>query len=106
MQKPKTGKISIFSSLDVKLGFLAGRVGLIQFPVGSDRVGLKMWATRPNLGSGPKCQPETRPDDQSRNEHKYWWELKWNVRIIEELELHIRVMWYEKINLYHKLMNE
>ncbi len=30
------------------------------------RIGLKMWATRPDIGSGPKCQPETRPDGQSR----------------------------------------
>ncbi len=65
MQKPKTGKFSIFSSLGVKLGFLAGRVGLTQFPVGSGRVGLKMWATSPDLGSGPKCQPEIRLDGQS-----------------------------------------
>ncbi len=66
MQKPKTGKFSIFSPLSAKLGSLAGRVGLTQFPVGSGRVGLKMWATRPDLGLGPKCQPETRPDGQSR----------------------------------------
>jgi len=79
MQKPKTGKISIFSPLDAKLGSLAGRVGLTQFPVGSSRVesgrvenmsnptriGLKMWATRLRIGSNSKCQPETRFDDQS-----------------------------------------
>jgi len=57
MQKPKTGKISIFSPLDAKLESLAGRVELTQFPVGSSRVGLKIWATR--LGSGWKCgQPD------------------------------------------------
>ena len=57
MQKPKTGKISIFSPLDAKLESLAGRVELTQFPVGSSRVGLKIWATR--LESGWKCgQPD------------------------------------------------
>ena len=66
MQKSKTGKFSIFSPLGAKLGSLAGRVGLTQFPVESRRVGLKMWATRLDLGSGSKCQPETRPDGQSR----------------------------------------
>ncbi len=53
MQKQKTGKISIFSPLGAKLESLAGRVGLTQFPVGSSRVGLKIWATR--LESGWKC---------------------------------------------------
>ncbi len=53
MQKQKTGKISIFSPLDVKLESLAGRVGLIQFSVGSSRIELKIWATR--LESGWKC---------------------------------------------------
>jgi hypothetical protein len=54
MQKQKTGKISIFSSLNAKLEFLAGRVELTQFPVGSSRVELKIWATR--LESGWKCE--------------------------------------------------
>lgn len=31
--------VSILSPLGAKLGFLAGRVGLIQFSVGSGRVG-------------------------------------------------------------------
>jgi len=53
MQKSKTGKISIFSPLDAKLEFLASRVGLTQFPVGSSRVELKICATR--LESGWKC---------------------------------------------------
>ncbi len=58
MQKSKTGKFSIFSPLDAKLGSLTGRVGLTQFPVGSSRVELKIWATR--LGSGWKCeQPDS-----------------------------------------------
>ena len=38
MQKQKTGKISIFSFLDVKLKFLTSRVELIQFSVESSRV--------------------------------------------------------------------
>ena len=54
MQKPKTGKFSIFSPLGVKLGSLAGRVGLIQFPVGSDRVELKICSIR--LESSWKCE--------------------------------------------------
>ncbi len=54
MQKQKTGKISIFSSLDAKLEFLASRVELIQFSVGSSRVKLKIWATR--LESSWKCE--------------------------------------------------
>ncbi len=54
MQKSKTGKLSIFSSLDVKLESLAGRVELTQFLVGSGRVELKIWAIR--LGSGWKCE--------------------------------------------------
>ncbi len=54
MQKQKTGKISIFSPLDAKLKSLANRVELIQFPVGSGRIKLKIWATR--LESGWKCE--------------------------------------------------
>ncbi len=54
MQKQKTGKISIFSSLDAKLGSLASRVELTQFPVGSSRVKLKIWAIR--LESSWKCE--------------------------------------------------
>ncbi len=54
MQKSKTGKFSIFSPLDAKLESLTGRVGLTQFPVGSSRVELKIWATR--LESGWKCE--------------------------------------------------
>ncbi len=48
MQKDnaKVGKISIFSSLDVKLKFLMNRVELTQFPVGSSRVELKICVTR------------------------------------------------------------
>ena len=38
MQKQKTGKISIFSSLDVKLEFLTNRVGLTRFLVESSRI--------------------------------------------------------------------
>ncbi len=54
MQKSKTGKISIFSSLDVKLEFLANRIELTQFSVESSRVELKIWAIR--LESGWKCE--------------------------------------------------
>jgi len=48
MQKDnaKAGKFSIFSSLDVKLEFLTGRVELTQFSVGSSRVELKICVTR------------------------------------------------------------
>ena len=53
MQKSKTGKFSIFSPLDAKLGSLAGRVGLTQFPVGSSRVGLEICSIR--LESSWKC---------------------------------------------------
>ena len=65
MQKQKVGKISIFSSLDVKLEFLTSRVKLTQFSVESSRVKLKMWAIRLNLDSSSKSQLETRLDDQS-----------------------------------------
>ncbi len=54
MQKSKTGKFSIFSSLDVKLEFLASRVELIQFPVESSCVKLKIWAIQ--LESSWKCE--------------------------------------------------
>ncbi len=54
MQKQKTGKISIFSSLDAKLEFLTSRVELTQFPVESSRVELKIWAIR--LESSWKCE--------------------------------------------------
>ena len=65
MQKQKVGKISIFSSLDVKLEFLTSRVKLTQFSVESSRVKLKMWAIRLNLDSSSKSQLETRLDNQS-----------------------------------------
>ena len=42
MQKSKTGKISIFSSFDAKLEFLASQVELTQFSVESSRVKLKI----------------------------------------------------------------
>ncbi len=42
MQKQKTGKISIFSSFDVKLEFLTSRVKLTQFLVELSRVELKI----------------------------------------------------------------
>ncbi len=56
MQKDnaKAGKISIFSSLDVKLESLTGRVKLTQFSVGSSHVELKIWAIR--LESSWKCE--------------------------------------------------
>ena len=54
MQKQKTGKISIFSSLDVKLEFLMNRVELTQFSVELSRVKLKIWATRLELSW--KCE--------------------------------------------------
>ncbi len=54
MQKQKVEKISIFSSLDVKLEFLTSRVKLTQFSVESSRVKLKIWATR--LESSWKCE--------------------------------------------------
>ncbi len=60
MQKSKTGKFSIFSPLGAKLGFLAGRVGLTQFLVGSGRVGLEICSTQ--LKSGWKCE---QPDFES-----------------------------------------
>ncbi len=49
MQKQKTGKISIFSSLDIKLKFLTNQVELTQFSVESSRVELKIWATQLEL---------------------------------------------------------
>ncbi len=71
MQKSKTGKISIFSSLDIKLKFLTSRIELTQFSVESSRVKLKIWATRLRIESNSKCQFETRLDDQS-NDYKSW----------------------------------
>ncbi len=65
MQKSKTEKFSIFSSLDVKLEFLTSRVELIQFSVESSHVKLKMWATQLDLDLSSKCQLETRLNDQS-----------------------------------------
>ncbi len=65
MQKSKTGKFSIFSSLDVKLWFLMSWDELTQFSVESRRVKLKMWATRLNLDLSLKSQLETQLDDQS-----------------------------------------
>ncbi len=54
MQKSKIGKFSIFSSLDAKLEFLTGRVELIQFSVGSNRVKLKICSIQ--LESNWKCE--------------------------------------------------
>jgi len=56
MQKDnaKVGKISIFSSLDVKLEFLTSRVELTQFSVESSRVKLKIWAIQLKLSW--KCE--------------------------------------------------
>ncbi len=54
MQKLKTGKISIFSSLDIKLEFLMSWVELIQFSIKLSRVKLKIWATQ--LKSSWKCE--------------------------------------------------
>ncbi len=54
MQKQKIGKISIFSSLDIKLEFLTNQVELTQFSVESNRVELKIWATW--LESSWKCE--------------------------------------------------
>ncbi len=65
MQKQKTGKISIFSSLDVKLKFLTSQVELIQFSVKLSRVELKIWATQLDVDLSSKCQLETQLDDQS-----------------------------------------
>ncbi len=65
MQKQKTGKISIFSSLDVKLEFLTSQVELTQFSVESSWIKLKIWATRLWIELNSKCQFETQLDDQS-----------------------------------------
>ena len=56
MQKnnAKSGKISIFSSLDVKLEFWINRVELTQFSVESNRVKLKICSTQ--LDSSWKCE--------------------------------------------------
>ena len=54
MQKSKTGKFSIFSSLDVKLEFLTSQVELTQFSVESNCIELKIWAIR--LKSSWKCE--------------------------------------------------
>ena len=54
MQKSKTGKFSIFNSLDVKLKFLTSWIKLTQFSVESSRVELKIWAIR--LKSSWKCE--------------------------------------------------
>ncbi len=54
MQKQKTGKISIFNSLDVKLKFLTNWIELTQFSVKSSHVELKIWATQ--LESSWKCE--------------------------------------------------
>ncbi len=64
MQKSKTGKFSIFNSLDVKLEFLTSQVELTQFSVESSRVKLKIWATQLDLDSSSKCQLETQLNDQ------------------------------------------
>ncbi len=54
MQKSKTGKFSIFNSLDVKLKFLTSRVKLTQFSVKLSHIELKIWATRLELSW--KCE--------------------------------------------------
>ncbi len=54
MQKSKIEKISIFSSLDVKLEFLTSRVELTQFSVKSSCVNLKIWAIQLKLSW--KCE--------------------------------------------------
>ncbi len=70
MQKSKIGKISIFSSLDVKLKFLTSRVELTQFSVESSHVKLKIWATRLDLDLSSKCQLKTQLDDQFKRDHQ------------------------------------
>ncbi len=54
MQKQKTGKISIFNFLDVKLKFLTNRVELTQFSVELSCIKLKIWAIW--LESSWKCE--------------------------------------------------
>ncbi len=54
MQKQKTGKISIFNSLDVKLEFLMSWVELTQFSVESSCIKLKIWAIQLELSW--KCE--------------------------------------------------
>ena len=76
MQKQKTGKISIFSSLDVKLEFLTNRVKLTQFSVESSHVKLKIWAIRLWIESNSKCQLETRLDDQSTDISEWYSHLQ------------------------------
>ena len=65
MQKQKTGKISIFSSLDAKLEFLTSQVELTQFPVESSHVKLKIWAIR--LESSWKCEQFDFESSQIQN---------------------------------------
>ncbi len=54
MQKQKIGKISIFSSLDIKLKFLTNQIKLTQFSIESSHVKLKIWAIRLELNW--KCE--------------------------------------------------
>ncbi len=54
MQKSKIGKISIFSSLNVKLEFLMNQVELTRLSVESSRVELKICSTRLELNW--KCE--------------------------------------------------
>ncbi len=63
MQKSKIGKISIFSSFDVKLEFLMSWVELTQFSIESSCIKLKIWATWLDLNLSSKCQLETQLND-------------------------------------------
>ncbi len=60
----KVEKISIFSSLDVKLKFLMNWVKLTQFSVESSCIKLKIWATQLWIELNSKCQLKTQLDDQ------------------------------------------
>ncbi len=67
MQKLKIGKISIFSSLNVKLEFLINQVKLTQFSVELSHVKLKIWAIQLKLSW--KCEQFNFVRDQHKASH-------------------------------------
>ncbi len=100
MQKDnaKAGKISIFSSLDEssRVDSISSRIESrrVENMSNSTRVGLKMWATRPDLDSSSKCQLETRLDDQSISDQylKYSFNLMFQICVDFSWDIFIKAL--------------
>ena len=110
MQKQKTGKFSIFSSLDVKLKFLTNRVELIQFSVESSRVELKIWATR--LESSWKCEQLDFESSRIQNVNSKLDLMisldimHWNLKMMWSWVHHAIVLFFEAVLAFASTLDE